>query len=95
MASGPDRRDPKVRFFEKVAIPDGGDGCWLWQAAIGADGYGRFYPGDGAPSGVMVKAHRFSYETRFGTIPVGLDLVDNAVQRGRRKLRSALAAESL
>lgn len=62
-----------MRFREKVAVPDG-DGCWIWQASIGRDGYGRFYPGGGAPSGVMVKAHRFSYELHVGPIPHDLDM---------------------
>ena len=38
--------------------------CWLWLAARNGDGYGEFSVG-----GKIVRAHRFSYELLFGTIP--------------------------
>lgn len=69
---GPARRPPAERFSEKVSIAS--TGCWEWTAGLGTDGYGRFYPGEGAPPGTKVMAHRFSYQLFVGEIPEGLDI---------------------
>lgn len=46
--------DPR-RFWDNVAV---GDGCWEWQQALNAEGYGRFVvPGGGRP-----QAHRLAWE---------------------------------
>jgi hypothetical protein len=39
------------------------DGCWLWTAAVSADGYGKITKGR--------YAHRVSYELAEGPIPAG------------------------
>lgn len=55
------------RFWEKVQKTDK---CWIWIAAIGKEGYGRF-----AVTREKIRlAHRFSYELAKGPVPVGLDL---------------------
>lgn len=54
------------RFWSKVTTTDS---CWLWTAACGADGYGRF--GVGKQSKL---AHRVAYEATHGPIPTGMVL---------------------
>ena len=56
------------RFWSKVDLftPSG---CWLWTAATGRDGYGRF-----RALGRNVLAHRFAYESLVGPIPDGLQI---------------------
>jgi len=51
-------------FVEKILLPDGEDGCWLWQGAVGSDGYGRL-----RRRGQTFSAHRFAYELFKGPIP--------------------------
>jgi len=53
------------RFWGKV---DKTDGCWLWKAAIGDDGYGRF----NLSGGGQIMAHRMAYKLVKGEIPEGL-----------------------
>ena len=52
------------RFWSKV---ERGPGCWEWKAVKSASGYGVF-----RHASKNVRAHRFSYELCFGTIPSGL-----------------------
>lgn len=52
---------PEQRFWKKVRKTDG---CWLWTAAH-RRGYGKL----AIRPGVMVMAHRFSYELHNGPIP--------------------------
>lgn len=54
------------RFWSKVRKTDG---CWEWIGARsqGGTGYGQFYSKDG-----RVGAHRYSYESHIGPVPVGL-----------------------
>jgi hypothetical protein len=40
--------------------------CWVWTAAIGTAGYGKF-----RTEGRSVDTHRFSYELNVGPIPAG------------------------
>lgn len=54
------------RFWAKV---DKTGECWVWNAAINANGYGKFGIG-----GRTRSAHRVSYEFANGPIPDGLDL---------------------
>lgn len=59
------------RFWTKVAGGDV-DTCWVWQAAVSRNGYGRFsLPGQAAG---YVLAHRWAYEQLRGEIPAGLVL---------------------
>lgn len=45
------------------------NGCWLWQGAKNAEGYGRIYH-----LGRLDYTHRVSYELANGPIPEGLDV---------------------
>ena len=56
-----------ARFSEKLAWLVGSD-CWRWLGARNS-GYGIFYS-----NGVLVRAHRWSYERAIGPIPEGLVL---------------------
>lgn len=59
------KRTVEDRFWAKVN--KAGD-CWLWNGAIGSNGYGRFamYPGPAR------QAHRQAWEITNGVIPDGL-----------------------
>lgn len=57
-------RDAADRFWEKVQK---GDGCWEWQAAFGANGYGKL-----KCCGRTMAAHRMSWVLANGEIPDGL-----------------------
>ena len=57
------------RFDAKIEKPDGDDGCWLWTASTGPNGYGRFWDGIR-----QVLAHRWSYEHCIAPIPDGLQI---------------------
>jgi hypothetical protein len=63
------RFSAKDRFWQKVQIPATDDGCWVWMGTKMPNGYGHFWN-----DGKGVGAHRFSYETLSGPIPVGLTL---------------------
>ena len=52
------------RFWEKVKKTEY---CWEWIAGKSPDGYGKF-----KVNGTTVRAHRFSWELKYGTIPKGL-----------------------
>lgn len=55
------------RFWDKVQKSDG---CWLWTASVGANGYGQFQVGGNH----VVRSHRLAYELICGPIPDGLQL---------------------
>lgn len=64
-----------VRFMKKVVqvpCPNPETGvvglCWQWQGKL-CKGYGRIYA-----QGVIVKAHRYSYEQRIGPIAANMVL---------------------
>src|SRR5689334_3363135 len=57
------------RFWSKVAIGEP-DQCWEWQASRDKQGYGQIKLG-----GVVVKAHRASYELSTGTSVGNLDVL--------------------
>ena len=61
-----DVRTPEIRFWEKV---DKTDTCWLWVASCGEYGYGQY-----KFDGYNYRAHRYSYELKYGNIPDGLVL---------------------
>ena len=52
------------RFWEKVQRSDG---CWIWTAHVGFDGYGRIGVGRSCR-----KAPRVCWQICFGEIPVGV-----------------------
>lgn len=45
-------------------------GCWEWQGARNARGYGCYYPA----MGVKFLAHRYAYQQAFGAIPEDLEV---------------------
>lgn len=58
------------RFWTKVRKTDG---CWEWTAATSHNGYGHM--GTTISPGrkkVCVRAHRYSWELHFGSIPPGM-----------------------
>ena len=61
--------DPRLpaRFWSKVEVDP--SGCWIWQAFIGADGYGKF-----GLSHSMRRAHRVAYERLVGPVSSDKDL---------------------
>ena len=74
MPSGPAPRPVADRLWAKVRFGDWLD-CWLWTAALGADGYGRIGVGsalDGSRAVALV--HRLAYEDLVGPIPDGLHI---------------------
>ena len=64
------RGTPEERFWAKVDERDN-NGCWLWTAYVGRDGYGRLWVRAGRPG---VLAHRFSWELVNGPVPEGKEL---------------------
>lgn len=74
------RRDSKVtkrldRFvsaedrFELQTFPCPITGCWIWCGTLNKKGYGTIYI-----NGKPVRAHRYSWEKKFGPVPEGLVL---------------------
>lgn len=57
------------RFWQKVAIR-GPDDCWLWRAAKGKDGTGRFTISHGNDQRFW-RAHRFAYFDKVADAPQG------------------------
>lgn len=57
--------DPYTRFISKVNKTAT---CWIWNAGLDRDGYGRFR---GKNSRL---AHRFSYEHHYGAIDENLEI---------------------
>lgn len=64
----PAKRDPKIRFWEKV---DKTDDCWLWTGHT-RGGYGRLKIGS-----KHRQAHRLAYEWLVGPIPEGKAHLDH------------------
>ncbi len=49
--------------------------CWLWQNVLDKDGYGKInYPG---PKAGYERAHRYSWELHYGSIPEGMQVLHN------------------
>jgi hypothetical protein len=53
------------RFWAKVAKSDG---CWLWTASVGSDGYGTF----GVSAKECWRVHRLAWTLEHGPIPDGM-----------------------
>lgn len=51
------------RFHNSYSV-DKDSGCWNWNLSLSVDGYGRCFF-----NGVNVRAHRLSYELRYGEFP--------------------------
>src|ERR1051326_2493639 len=66
--SGPKRRDPADRLWEKV---DKTESCWLLR---GTKGYGNIHISTSPGREIKVPAHRFVYELLVGPVPDGLVL---------------------
>lgn len=62
---GHSRRKSGVEY-----VVDPETGCWVWQLAVGAGGYGIMRDSDS----VYVRAHRYYYERENGPIPDGMVL---------------------
>lgn len=62
------------RFVSKVVV-DPQTGCWIWQAALGLDGYGRFGNNGGKKATpLVVRAHRYAFTQVIGRLPERLKL---------------------
>ncbi len=61
----------ELRFWEKVAIVDDENSCWLWLASCRPDGYGQFalYDSTRAPQRWKEGAHRFAWKLINGDVP--------------------------
>lgn len=62
-------RKSLINRLEDKILYEPNTGCWIWTAAIQADGYAKF-----KVKGAMINAHRVSYELYIGQIPEGLEL---------------------
>jgi len=58
-----------LRFWDNVEVADGNK-CWLWTGTKDQHGYGRLSYG-GRENRAAYKAHRMSYEMRFGPLAGG------------------------
>lgn len=56
------------RRFEEKIDRKSEDGCWLWTSALGHNGYGLLWVGNGRSAYV----HRLAYEWYRGPIPTGM-----------------------
>lgn len=62
------------RFTAKIQV-DPDTGCWMWTAATGLAGYGRFGNNGGRKATPrVVLAHRFAFEQVIGRLPSRLAL---------------------
>lgn len=64
---------PEERFWSKVHVLHP-FGCWWWEGYVSKAGYGYFALGGGRGGRGMGLAHRFSFQTLVGPIPVDLEL---------------------
>lgn len=62
------RLTPVQRFWMKVQKTSK---CWLWLGAVSDKRYGSFHPCVGTAA---VKAHKYAYELKHGSVPDGLQL---------------------
>lgn len=61
------RKDPEVRFWEKV---EKGEDCWIWTGCKATGGYGTIFVPDNRRKNTM--AHRYSWILHYGEIPEGI-----------------------
>ena len=71
----PSRESPMIRFWRYVH-PTLDDSCWLWQGALGSQGYGQIGVGlRRLRTRRNVSAHRVAYEIAYGTVlPFGIEI---------------------
>ena len=55
---------PLHRFVDKIRPVNDSSECWIWEGAVGSDGYGRV-----RRKGVTFSAHRYSCELFKGPVP--------------------------
>jgi hypothetical protein len=67
MPKGHEVRPVEERFWSKVERTDD---CWIWTGGRHDFGYGIFWV-----KGKFWRAHRWSYQQRYGPIPDGLDVL--------------------
>jgi DNA-binding CsgD family transcriptional regulator len=70
-------RTPVKRF---EAMVHKGPDCWLWVGSC-VDGYGQFGLQDEGKGRRMIPAHRFAWESAFGAIPGGADVLHSCENR--------------
>lgn len=63
------KRPVKDRLLDLIEI----DRCWVWKGSLSRAGYGRLTIREGGKK-MTKSAHRVSYETFVGKIPVGLTI---------------------
>lgn len=61
-------RSVAEKFWEYVDTSDGPDACWPWLGARNDTGYGIV----AGNAGRQLRAHRWSYESAFGSIPLAM-----------------------
>lgn len=62
------------RFWSKVDISAGIDGCWPWRGARGPGGYGTFAVAYAYPNGTVIRRpHRMVATWALGAGPAGQD----------------------
>src|SRR2546429_231450 len=59
--TGRQSKDPVDNWLSKIEIGTW-DECWLWQAGLDKDGYGKFAVGLEGGGQQHLRAHRFAYE---------------------------------
>ena len=69
IGTGPERARLEARFWPKARCGNK-DECWVWQAQISQQGYGRFTFETKRP----VEAHQVSYWLSRGSMPKGLEI---------------------
>jgi hypothetical protein len=67
---GPKPTCDKVKFYSKVTIPNE-NGCMEWVGAKNSNGYGHFIN----RFRKTIKAHRYSYQLSYGSIPDGMNVL--------------------
>lgn len=63
-------KPPHIAFWENVEVAEGNK-CWIWRGSMEPTGYGKIGFG-GVDSKREFKAHRVSYEMRYGPIKDGM-----------------------
>ena len=61
------RATASARFWRKVDLSGGPQGCWLWTGAVRPSGYGAFWDGTRT-----IPAHHVLAEKTLGPLPVGM-----------------------